>query len=42
MTPQNEAYYYAAYVIVAAVYALYAWSLWSRGRDARRRPDDEA
>lgn len=32
MTPENSGYYYAAYVLVTALYALYAFSIWWRGR----------
>lgn len=32
MMPQNAGYYYAAYIVVIAVYALYALSIWWRGR----------
>lgn len=34
-TPDNAAYYHAAYVAVAVIYGLYAASLWWRGRRAR-------
>jgi hypothetical protein len=37
MTPDNGAYYYAAYVAAAAIYGAYALALWARLRRARER-----
>jgi Flp pilus assembly protein TadB len=37
MPPNNSAYMYAAYVVAAAIYALYALSLWRRRRRAQAR-----
>jgi hypothetical protein len=41
MTPQNEGYYYAAYIVVAVLYGGYAFSLWRRSRpqQTKRRPE---
>jgi hypothetical protein len=35
MTPDNGAYYHAAYLAAAAIYAAYGLSLWARIRRAR-------
>ena len=35
--PENATYMYAAYGVAAAVYGLYAVSLWRRGRRVRER-----
>ena len=34
-TPDNAAYYHAAYIAIALIYGLYAASLWVRRRRAR-------
>lgn len=36
-TPDNAAYFHAAYVAAALIYGLYAASLWWRGRRLRER-----
>lgn len=40
MTPDNGAYFVAAYVAAGAIYLLYAVSLW--WRTSRQRKSDEA
>jgi|688.fasta_scaffold217048_2 hypothetical protein len=41
MTPQNEGYYYAAYIVVAVLYGGYAFSLWRRARALKQgRPPE--
>ena len=37
MTPSNEPYFYAAYIITAVIYAGYAMSLYVRRRALRER-----
>ncbi len=37
-TPDNAAYFHAAYLAAGAVYTLYALSLWIRWRRVRDRP----
>jgi len=37
MTPQNAGYYHAAYVVAAAVYLLYGYSILQRTRALRAR-----
>ena len=39
VTPQNGAYYHAAYAATAGIYLLYAASLWRRLARARRAAD---
>jgi hypothetical protein len=36
--PQNAGYYHAAYIIVAVLYAGYAFRLWRQARALRRPP----
>jgi hypothetical protein len=39
MTPDNAAYYHAAYIVVAVLYGGYALTLWRRARAvAARQP----
>ena len=38
-TPENAGYFVAAYVAAAAIYLLYAASLWSRARRLREERD---
>ncbi len=38
MTPQNEGYFHAAYLIAALLYGGYAVSLWWRARAVASRP----
>jgi hypothetical protein len=40
MTPLNEPYFYAAYIITAAIYVGYAMSLFVRRRALRERASD--
>ena len=35
MIPDNAGYYHAAYIAAAAIYGLYAASIWWRGRRVR-------
>lgn len=37
MPPENSSYMYAAYAIAAAIYGLYAVSLWRRRRRLQQR-----
>ena len=37
MPPDTSGYMYAAYLVAAAIYALYALSLWRRRRAVRAR-----
>lgn len=37
MTPDNAAYYHAAYIAAAVLYSLYAGSLWWRSRRLSER-----
>ena len=38
-TPDNAGYFHAAYLAAAAIYLLYAASLWWRARRVRERRD---